>query len=900
MKKNILLLVCVMSALLSQAQNAIVRGTVRDSITKEVLTGAQIYVEESSSGTITDVEGRYKLVLSAGTYNLKFTYLGFKEKQVSVEIKAGETQALDVEMVSGFQQLGNVVITGNLQGQAKALNQQKSADNIQNVVAADQIGRFPDPNAAEALQRISGVNIERDQGEGRYVLVRGLAPQFTNISINGEQIPSPEADVRFVALDVMPSDQLSSMIVTKALTPDMDGDAIGGSVNLITRTAESSKAVFRGSILGGYNGLMGRGNVQGSAMYGQRFLKDKLGVLLNASYYQNNLGSDNWEREPFDNEFELRDYELVRTRTAFSASFDYRIDKNNELYLRGLYSRFTDREWRRRYIFIPDDEEIERSTKDRFESQGVATVNLGGKHSYPNLLLDYEAQFAYANQNTPFDNEVTFIAGLPSSVNFNSREFPSLDAPGYLENGNYEYDQLEMSNTLAEDRNLTAKFNVEIPYRTKTNPGSIKFGAKARMKEKRFSITQNKYEGLGEVPNLTSFEGGLLDQNFLGGKYALGLAPNMSSMIRYFNANPSQFELQVEDKAVDEALEAFEATEQVYAAYAMAKQDIRNLRIVGGVRYEYTSVNYKSKDVLFAPNGDLESIIPVEGGTNYDYILPQLHFKYALSQTTNLRAAITYSYARPNFSEIIPAQEANIEDQEARVGNPALNPVSALNLDLMGERYFKGVGVVSAGVFYKQLDDFIYQRTLLDAQYPLNTPTPLYTGVDVTQTQNGESAIIMGAELSFQRQLNFLPGIWKNFNVYTNYTYSYSEAQIQNRLLQQNEDGFESLRLPGQASHMGNAALAFENKKFSIRLALNFNGEYLSEIGSVEAEDIYIANRSQLDFSASYSINQHFRVFTELLNLTNQPFEAYQGTKDTVIQREFYGSWGRMGVKFNF
>ena len=149
--------------------------------------------------------------------------MGYNDTTLNVTVSAGLTERLNIALPSQTTELSGVTVTGYLQGQAQALNQQKSADNIKNIIAADQIGRFPDPNAAEALQRIPGVNIERDQGEGRYVLVRGLAPQFTNISVNGEQIPSPEADVRFVALDAIPADQLASMEVTKALTPDMDG-----------------------------------------------------------------------------------------------------------------------------------------------------------------------------------------------------------------------------------------------------------------------------------------------------------------------------------------------------------------------------------------------------------------------------------------------------------------------------------------------------------------------------------------------------------------------------------------------------------------------------------------------------------------------------------------------------
>ena len=757
MRTKIILIIlgCFISLTSLQAQNGIIRGTVQDIQSDERLSGATVSVNDGNYGTATNLQGNFTLNLPADSYDLTIRYLGYRDTTIQVQVNAGQTTNFDISLVSSAKELSGLTIQGMLQGQAQALNQQKSADNIKNIVAADQIGRFPDPNAAEALQRIPGVNIERDQGEGRYVLVRGLAPQFTNISVNGEQIPSPEADVRFVALDAIPSDQLSSLEVTKALTPDMDGDAIGGNVNLVTRVAESSDPTFRGSLVGGYNNLMQRPNLQGSAQYGQRFgERDQLGVLLNTSFYHNDLGSDNWEREPFDNELELRDYELTRTRLGLSSSFDYAFSPNHEVYLRGLYTRFTDREWRRRYVFIPDDEEIEKLTKDRFEAQSVASVNLGGRHTFPGISVDYEFQYSYGEQDTPYDYEGAFVAGIASTLDFSDPEFARFEAPGYLDNSNYEFNEIEVGNTLAQDQNLTGKINFSIPY--SDSRGLIKFGAKVRLKNKSFTITQEVYEGRADIPTLDNFEGGLLDENFLGGEYQLSTPLELGTFLNYFNNNLSRFELQIEDKAIDEALEAFDATENVYAGYLMAKHQFDKLTLLGGLRYEYTDVNYESEDVVIAPNGDLQAILPVDGSSDYDFLLPQVHVKYALNNFTNLRAALTYSYARPNFIEIVPSQEANLEDNEATVGNPELLPVSAMNIDLLAERYFGNVGIISGGFFYKQLDDFIYPRVLFNSQYPLEG-TPVATGIRVTQSQNGGQADLLGFEASIQRNLDFLP-----------------------------------------------------------------------------------------------------------------------------------------------
>lgn len=881
------------------AQRAIIKGRITDQKSKEPLTGATIAVTGTNNAAATNLSGEYQFYVNSGTVSLTVRYLGYQDTTISVSLKSNELKVLNVAMSGRQRNLNNVVITGYTQGQAKALNQQKNADNIKNIIAADQIGRFPDPNAAEALQRVPGVNIERDQGEGRYVSIRGLAPQFTNTSVNGEQIPSPEADVRFVALDAIPSDQLASIEVSKALTPDMDGDAIGGSINLITRTAQSRKADVSGSFGGGYNNLMGKPNLQGQLQYGQRFGKDeKLGLLFNGNYYHNDLGSDNLERAVEDNEMELRDYSLTRTRLGLSSSLDYKFNDHHEVYFKGLYSRFTDREQRRRYVFKPGDEEIEKLIKDRFEAQSVLSLNAGAKHTFKSLFLDYEAQYSYGEQNTPYDNEAAFVAGIPSNLDFSDSNFPKFRADDYTNNSLYEFDEIGYGKTKAKDKNLTAKFNIGVPYKLGSNDGLIKFGAKVRSKKKEYTIRQNTFENLGGVPNLDQFDGNPVKDEFFSGRYELGRPVAINRLMNYFNSNPGQFELQIEDKAIDEALEAFTAKEDVIAGYLMGRQQFNKLMVLGGIRYERTKVSYNSSDVIIAENGDLEGIVPVSGSNNYDFILPQLHLKYELTPLSNIRAALTWSYARPNFSEIIPAQEINREDGAASAGNPALQPVSAVNYDLMYEHYFGSVGIVSAGLFHKKLDDFIYRRILFNSPYPL-TGTPSISGIDVTQAQNGNDAKVSGLEFAFQRRLTFIP-VLKDFSVYLNYTYTDSKAKIQSRNADSdNANATEEIRLPGQSENVGNASLAYEGKRFSLRSSLNFSGSFLSEVGGTKESDLFVKSRMQLDVSGSIAINSRIRFFAELLNITNQPLEVYQGSKTQTIQREFYSFWSRFGIKFN-
>lgn len=901
------------------AATGIISGKITDAQTGERLPGATVRIVGTSQGTVTDLNGEYSLRATEGSVEIEISYVGFQRLTQKVDVPANGMVVVDVKMNSEVQQLEGVVVTGVLQGQQRALNQQKAADNIKNIVSADQIGRFPDPNVAEALQRVPAVNIERDQGEGRYVLVRGLAPQFTNININGEQIPSPEAGVRYVALDAVPADQLASIEVSKAITPDMDGDAIGGSVNLITRTAQTENWTVKSSLLGGYNQLVGKTNFQGSLEIGKRFLNNKLGVMVNSSYYEMDRGSDNWERD--DEEMEIRDYELTRTRLGLSSTIDYKFNPQNEIYARGIYNRFTDREFRRRDILVPnadnspfENNEIERLTKDRLEKQIVSSINVGGKHVFSKLNLDYELAYSEAIQDTPFDIEVGAVGEFDDiQIDWTSNpEFPTFRVNGipnttpnspYLNNANYEFDEFVSGNTYALDVNKTAKINVGIPYQLGANDGLFKFGGKVRLKEKSYDITENVFGwNGGDVTfpgfpagdyTLEKFAGGPA-RELMGGRYLNRPNVDVAKVVNHFNNNRNDYELDVEEKLATEAVEAYQATEDVYAAYAMTKVQFNKLMVLGGFRYENTNVTYKSKEVYYDFSGDLEEIVPISGGTDYGFLLPQLHAKYQVNNSTNFRFAATRSYARPNFQDIIPAQEIDLNSRSGSIGNPELLPVGATNVDLMLEKYFGTVGILSGGVFYKSLNNFIFNRRFETDNYRGRN---FGTELELTQAQNGENASLLGIEVAYQQNLTFLPGVLSGLAVYANYTFTNSNAEIQSRT---NDNATEEIRLPGQARHVGNFSLGYDKGRVNVRLSSNFNGKYITEVGADATEDLWVADRLQVDATATVTLNKRLRVFGEFLNITNQPFEVFQGTEDRYVQREFYSWWTRIGLKFDF
>lgn len=907
----LILLICCFAMQSAIAQRrALVTGVVTDAEGSR-LPGATVRIAGTSTGTATDVRGEYSLFVNPGTITLEVNFIGNLPKTETLEVSPGETVIFNVSLEPDVVELGQVNINARLEGQQSALNQQKSSSTIKNIVAADQIGAFPDQNSAEALQRIPGINVQRDEGDGRDVLVRGLAPQFTNISINGEQIPSPEAGMRSVALDAVPADQLASIEVTKALTPDMDGDAVGGSVNLVTQTANSEELIIRGRASIEYNDPSGKVAPQGNLSISKRTKGGKFGYILNGTYNASNRSTDRMEFDDWENGVpgvvEVADYTITRNRIGASTTMDYQFNKNSHIYIRGLFSEVQDHELRRQLVFEEGDPLV-KELKDRLENQGVYNIGLGGRSEGSKMKIDYEVTYGKAYQNTPYNNKTEFeTEETPSySINTNDKYSPRIENftydgdqnISYTNSSIYKFSLFEESETLAEDQNITAKTNIALPLTLGKNTGEIKFGGKVRLKDKKYTFKKFEQYELAEddqgdpVMDLTlsQFDDGFTDKDFMDGEFGgIGYWPN-TSFIDFINANRNSFETDPDVFLEESTLEGYDASENVYAGYVQGMVQFDKLMVLGGVRYELTKVDYKSGTFIADAEEGEPSVVPVTGKSDYAFLLPMLHFKYSVNNNTNLRLAGTRSYSRPNFEDLVQGAEIDKGKGEATISNPDLLPVDAINLDLFGEHYLGTVGLISAGVFYKRLDNFIYKQTT-DRTLP-GRGADIY---EVTQAVNGGTASLIGAEVAWQQNFTKLPGFLGGLGIYLNYTYTQSEAEVEN--FSEDED-ITSIDLPGQAKHVGNFALVYTKGGFNGRISYNYNGKYIDEIDGGDL--IVFDNRGQLDVSASQSfMEDKLSIFVDVVNITNENQLQYYNTSDTPAQRESWGFWTRLGVRFN-
>lgn len=875
-----------------------ISGRVVDSERGAPLPGALVRVEGTVLTAAAGRDGEFRIAgVPVGPRTVVVSFLGRAGESVPVTVTDGQVLDLTVELASTRVVSESVTVVGESQseGQARALNQQRTALSITNIVAADQIGSFPDPNAAEAASRIPGVSIARDQGEGRYVLVRGTEARLNSMMIDGERIPAPEGDTRQVALDAVPADQLQSIEVSKALTPDMDADSIGGAVNLITRQAVGRlTALF--SAAGGYNALQRDYNQrQFSGAIGGRLNQGRAGLLVSFSGSSLQRGSENFEAEYDDgdlDDLQLRDYQVDRSRYGVNLTGDVRISPTSSLVLKGIFNEFKDYEVNNRIRFRPGNRRIEHVLKNRQQDQHIRSISAGGNHvlgGRQQTFLDYRLGWSESAEFQPDRLDTIFRqTGINFSPNVsadfidpdNIQPNPSANNPANARLHVWETERFETT-----DRDVTASFNLRTPLAFSENAASfLKVGAKIRDKRKDriFEIGEASPEGV--VPFAQLQDSAFENDRFLAFQAAgYGAFPgiNAETSRALFNALPAgAYEVNPEGDA-----SAYDATERVYAGYAMAEWYLGpKTTFVPGVRVESTTVDYTGNEVIYNADGDYESTRAVSGGDTYTFVLPGAHLRYAVNDRTNIRAAYTRTIARPNYYDLVPYQLVIQEDNEIEKGNSGLKPTSSNNLDLLAEHYFRSIGVVSGGVFYKRISDYIYTFRVREDAFG-----DVYT---VTQPRNGDEASLWGAEVSLQNRLTFLPGPLDGLGVYVNYTWTDSSAAFPDRT--------GSSKLPGQSAHLGNISFWYEKRGFMAKTSWNLHGRYVDEVGGSAAEDVYYDTHTQLDINLSQQINQRARVYADFMNLTNAPLRYYIGTTTRPLQEEYYQWWASFGVKMNW
>ncbi|WP_371392944.1 TonB-dependent receptor [Glycocaulis abyssi] len=884
------------------------------------LPGARVSVPELGLTTSTDRRGEFIfLSLPAGEAQLEVNYLGLPPGVRGVNISASETNTITFTLAQAGDGVERIVITGQiLDSAARALNQQRTNSATTNIVSADSIGRFPDANIAEALQRVPGFAVARDQGEGRFINLRGAPGDFTGISVDGVAVGSPDPGTRAVDLDTIPADIVAALEVSKTLLPNQDADSIAGSVNLVTRSP-FDRPGLRISGQGGlsYNEFGDGNDRRASGTISNTFGDGRFGALLSASYSRTDRQVDNiesnWIIEDVGgqdvflvDEQEFKDYDTVRERTALTGSLEFRPDDANRFFLTGSYSRFRDNEFRNTLLVIYDDGDlqpgatngnatwndarIEKELRHRIVQNEIATIQIGGEHLIGGGELDYSLSYSRSEQFNPRRAQFLFRSSIRPDLSY---DFSNADSPAlslfttneHLDLSGYGFRENVFRGQTTEQDEIAARINYAFSGSLFANPTEFRTGAAVRSREVTNDNEQYRDRRASANPGqpISAFLGTERSQNF---NYFLGNKYDPSAVTAYWNANQAQ-STQADVRRVPQSTTAdYEAEERIYAAYGMATVEAGATRIVAGLRVEHTQFEGSAPFIDDADNISINRI-----SRDYTNWFPNLTVRHEFSDNLIGRVALTRAISRPRYQDVVPRVEEGDRTSlpvEVDRGNPDLRETLSNNFDAGLEYYFTPLGLAAINVFYKDLENYEFEL-VRDGTYE-GLPARISTA------ENAPDGYIRGVELTYQQQFVNLPGLLANTGVFANYTYTDAEITLASPI-----SGSRTRVLPGQSDTTLNLAVFYETERFSARLSWNDRSDYIDSVDGEDSRlDIFWEGRSQLDFSASYDVNDQLGVFFEAKNLTNTEGVRYAGDRSRVIEREAFGYTLFGGLRFNF
>ncbi len=892
------------------AQNAVTGNVVDEN--GNPLPGAQVNIVETGQRVITDNQGRFFIPsLAEGQVTLNVFYRGIGDTTETVQVAPGSGNNVTITL----QRDAEIVVLGGITDPiARALNRQKNADATTNVISSDAIGRFPDPNIAEALQRVPGFGVERDQGEGNFISIRGAPSEFTAVTVDGITLRSSSPDTRAIDLGAYQSDLVASIEVSKTLLPSQDADSIAGSVNLTTRSAfDQPRLVITGNGGLSFNQFGSTNDYRGGATLSNVF--GPVGLTLSGSLSQTDRRVDNFESVwDFTDlpeggeglrvvEQEFKDYETKRERLTLSGALEIRPDNVSTFFVRGNFNRRTDDEFRDLLAIIYNDgalqpgssetratwnnTRIEKEFRHRVVRDQSFVVSAGGKHDWTKASLDYSVAYTEAEQTFPIRAQLLFRSNLRPAITQNftdpqAPEFSIFTTGEHLQTDRYAFRQVTFreQDTFQSEWALTA--NLTIPTELFGAPSTFQFGGKARLADINTDNEQWRDRRASSRPDqpLAQLLSATESQNF---DYFLGNKLDPDQVLPYFRQISGVAQTDAVRRVSNSITSDYEANEDIYAGYAMARIQFPKTNVIIGARVEHTQ--FSGSAPIF--DEDAETFVIGQVDRKYTDFFPNLTIRHEFTPDLIGRFAATRGTARPNFRDVVPRQTID-EDGNIERGNPNLRQTVANNLDAGIEYYLRPLGLIGFNVFYKDLENYEFtlrQIANLGGQ-----------NVVITEPLNARTGRILGAEANLQVQFDFLPGLLSGFGFFGNV--AYADARID---LPASLDGRPTRApLPNQSDWTYNASLFYEKGGFNTRLAWTKRTDYIDEFAGDPALDTFWEGRGQLDVTASYDVNRNLNVFFEGKNLTNTAGVRYAGAPGRVTEFEKFGAFYFVGARVNF
>ena len=915
------------------------RGTVTDASNGEPMIGINVVIQGTSRGAATDTKGQFRIVgIPEGIFKVKVSCVGYEPQVVDMDFSKSKEVQMSFKLKPTVIQGQEVVVTAQMRGQDAAINQQLTSNTIMNVVSKDRIQGLPDQNAAESVGRLSGVSVQRDAGEGTKVSVRGLNPKFTSVTVNGQKIPATDAQDRSVDLSMISSDMLAGITVVQALTPDRDGDAVGGTVNFELKKAREGFNTNI-SLQGTYNSISkDYGNYRGSFSVRDRFFENALGIIATASVQKAYRGSHildasyTFDREALPGESHARilvdnlniaQRDEIRKRYGASIVIDYDLGDGDEVFLSSLYGRTDRDEGRNRKRYRVSNAYVEYWLRTTETNIDLLTNSLSGKHHLGSVKLEWQASYSDSKNNVPFLHDSEFRELSPflnTLVKDKGPELIPLGAKNDLSRTRFYQDYFDKKNN--NERDFTGQLDATIPFSlTSDMSGYIKFGGKYRDKKRdvvyeEYFTTPFTIDRLGlKYPTLfnETAEGYIKINNFYEDRYigqllngyvygpanALSRGSLDNFMYTYWGSYSRNGAKDVED---------YTAGEAVGAAYVMTELDFGPLLMVlPGLRVERTRTNYLSAfgRAQVDENGNVIVLGRADsvGSVTYNEFLPMVHVRYKFTEWFDTRIAVTKSLARPDYSDLVAWERISYSSGTVERGDPNLKNTSVWNYDIFLSLH-GDYGLVTLGGYYKTLDNIDYTRVSR-----VRDPGPTI-GFELTQPENSKyQSQVYGFELEVQTSLRFLPSPFDGIVLSANCSYIRSKTYMPYLLAGPRSpfppfqftfiDTVRESRMPGQAERLANVSLGYEKGSFSGRLSVIYQGNAIKQVGTRADLDQYTADFVRWDLALQYKLMPRLAVTFNMNNISNLPELNFLGIEDFSTSQEHFGWTADLGIKFD-
>jgi TonB-dependent receptor len=887
------------------SQTAAIKGNIHDQVSNDGLPGADVSIINTKYKKVADDKGNFELSqLPPGEYDLVVTIIGYTTYHRHITLTAGQSMRLYIAMVPDTKSLSEVTVFGRADREKEtgSRDRERSAANMINVISSQAMVRSPDINAANVLQRMSGVTIQRsDGGEEAYAIIRGMSPRYNNTLLNGIKIASPDAKNRYVQLGIVPSDILSSIEISKSLTPDMEGDATGGTVNMIVKDAPD-KTSFKATASVGYSQLFfdekyvafPTGDIQDKSpiqrnppgyvtqpgdftrsnldfwnrqalpttlagfSFTHRFLNDHLGVVVAENVQNQYFGNISFQAgvspgADTTGRLHPTDADNFKTYTnqlnnGLVGHLDYVINDKNKISLDNfyLYSYLAQSRLDVDNIVVgtgyagPGTGQFFSYWQSRTQYLYVENLKLSGQHVLsPSFRLDWAGVYSEAGNRQP---DVATI---------NTVYLIDKNPGGQLSETANFFDGISRTWQNNHDNEYSGIANLSFSHKWNNSELQLKAGGLYR-----YVSRTNTEDDYNLVPPTTNSSGGA------------------ASKPVWDNINDAQWVV-FNTAGTSYNPNNYKATETIYAGYGLARFKTDRWEAGGGLRVEHTDDEWNIRVH--------SATAPSYGGQIYEDLLPSAFLKYELSNREFLHFSYFRSIARPNYYELVPAPSPLSSTSGARTaGNPFVVHSVADNFDIRYELFPKGEEHLFVGAFYKHIQNPIELQLESSG-----------SGIYTTQPLNSFPANNLGGEVSFTQY-------WGRFGVTGNYTYTHSTISS-DQLTPQGKTVQPTRPMQGQTDHIVNVSLLYKDTKHGAfaQLAYEYIGNTLASTGQYAGADFYQRPENILAFSCEKDIRKHFTVFAKLNNLLNTPTAQYVQQTTLVLRSTSYADYS-VGIRYAY